>query len=60
MSCHHCPHCLTCFSEYKTYIEHFRVGGKLVFTSCPNSQRSDVNGGNNQVGGPEGTGTDHR
>lgn len=33
--CRHCPHCATCFPDYRAYIEHFRAGGRLVFTSCP-------------------------
>lgn len=38
--CHHCPHCLWCFADYKNYIEHFRVDGRLVFTSCPRQERA--------------------
>jgi hypothetical protein len=34
-SCRHCPYCALCFADYRMYIEHFRVGGRLVFTSCP-------------------------
>lgn len=33
--CLHCPHCHDCFAGRKEYIEHFRVDGRLVFTSCP-------------------------
>lgn len=33
--CRHCPHCAVCFPDYRTYIEHFRVDGRLIFTSCP-------------------------
>lgn len=35
VSCTHCPHCQTCFSDHKEYVEHFRVNGRLVFNSCP-------------------------
>lgn len=37
--CHHCPHCSVCYDTYKEYIEHFRVGGRLVFTSCPDMEK---------------------
>jgi uncharacterized C2H2 Zn-finger protein len=40
MSCRHCPLCATCFANYKEYIEHFRVDGRLVFTSCPGQERA--------------------
>ena len=39
-ACRHCPYCHGCFDTHKDYIDHFRVNGKLRFTSCPDQERA--------------------
>jgi hypothetical protein len=38
-NCKHCPHCERCYPSYGEYIEHFRINGKLIFTTCTASQQ---------------------
>jgi uncharacterized C2H2 Zn-finger protein len=33
-TCRHCPHCGKCYASYRDYIEHFRIGGRLMFSRC--------------------------